>query len=282
MKYYNITMQTVGLKRDTKDQYYTKPEIAKKCVNIFNEKINVNGLLIEPSAGDGAFYDALRPKHKVLAYDIEPAISSIIEQDFLKLDLTECFHLPLHFIGNPPFGRQSSLAKKFIKHICNCDKSESISFILPRSFKKNSLQRIFPLNWHLIHENDIEENAFLVNDTEYDVPCVFQIWIKKETERELPEIQIPIGYQFVKESLKGRYALRRVGVYAGKLIDLFHCSCIPKISKESHYFIILDKGYTLDEKEYNEIKFDENNTVGPRSISKQEFIVQLNNIIKKN
>ena len=33
---------------------------------------------------------------------------------------------------------------------------------------------------------------------------------------------------------------------------------------------------------YNEIKFDENNTVGPRSISKQEFIVYLNNIININ
>ncbi len=275
-------MQTVGLKRDQIDQYYTKNKVAKECIEIFDKNIDMNGMIIEPSAGNGAFYDALRPKHKVLAYDIQPAISSILEQDFLKLDLNTCFHVPLHFVGNPPFGRQSSLAKKFIKHICNCENSESISFILPRSFKKPSLQKTFPLNWHLIHENDIEKNAFLVNDKEYDVPCVFQIWIKKEEERILPEKQVPIGYKFVKECLKGRYALRRVGVYAGKLIDLFHCSCIPKLSKESHYFIILDKGCILDEKKYNEIRFDDNNTVGPRSISKQELIVHLNNIIKKN
>ena len=275
-------MQTVGLKRDQIDQYYTKNKVAKECIEIIDKNIDINGMIIEPSAGNGAFYDALRPKHKVLAYDIQPAISSILEQDFLKLDLSTSFHVPLHFVGNPPFGRQSSLAKKFIKHICNCENSESISFILPRSFKKPSLQKTFPLNWHLIHENDIEKNAFLVNDEEYDVPCVFQIWIKKEEERILPEKQVPIGYKFVKECLKGRYALRRVGVYAGKLIDLFHCSCIPKLSKESHYFIILDKGYILDEKKYNEKRFDDNNTVGPRSISKQEFIVHLNNIIKKN
>jgi hypothetical protein len=275
-------MQTVGLKRDQKDQYYTKNEVAKKCIEIFDKNIEMNGLIIEPSAGTGSFYDALRLKHKVLAYDIQPAISSILEQDFLKLDLNTGFHVPLHFVGNPPFGRQSSLAKKFIKHICNCDKSESISFILPRSFKKLSLQKTFPLHWHLIHENDIEKNAFLVNDKEYDVPCVFQIWIKKETERILPEKQVPIGYKFVKECLKGRYALRRVGVYAGKLIDLFNCSRISKLSKESHYFIILDKGYILDEKKYYEMDFDKNNTVGPRSISKQEFIVHLNNIIDIN
>ncbi len=275
-------MQTVGLKRDTKDQYFTKKEVAKKCIDKIEEKLDITGLVIEPSAGNGSFYDLLRPKYNnVLGYDISPGISSISQQDFLKLNLNMGFHVPLHFVGNPPFGRQSSLARKFIKHICGCERSKSISFILPRSFKKPSLQKTFPLNWHLIYEEDIEDNAFLVNDKEYDVPCVFQIWIKKETERELPEIQVPIGYTFVKELIDSRYALRRVGVYAGKLIDLFEDE-ISKISKESHYFIKLDEGYVLDKKKYNENIFENNNTVGPRSISKQEFIVYLNNIIQKN
>jgi hypothetical protein len=281
-------MQTVGLKRDQKDQYYTKNKVAKECIEIFDKNIDMNGMIIEPSAGNGAFYDALRPKHKVLAYDIQPAISSILEQDFLKLDLNKCFHVPLHFVGNPPFGRQSSLAKKFIKHICNCDRSESISFILPRSFKKPSLQRTFPLNWHLIHENDIEKNAFLVNDKEHDVPCVFQIWIKKETERKLPKKQVPIGYSFVKDRMKATFALRRVGVYAGKIIDMLQDTVdFEKISEQSHYFITFDfpttfKWRDIFKEKFYKISFDKNNTVGPRSISKQEFIVHLNNIININ
>ena len=32
------------------------------------------------------------------------------------------------------------LAKKFIKHICKCDKTKSFGFILPKSFKKESMQ----------------------------------------------------------------------------------------------------------------------------------------------
>ena len=69
------------------------------------------------------------------------------------------FQSNLHFIGNPPFGRQSSLAKKFIKHICSCDKTKTIAFILPKSFKKDSLKKLHsnlgqskitqPMDWEL-------------------------------------------------------------------------------------------------------------------------------------
>ena len=62
-----------------------------------------------------------------MSYDIKPEGKGIIEQDFLKLNITDGFNIPLHFIGNPPFGRQSSLAKKFIKHICNCDKTKHLA-----------------------------------------------------------------------------------------------------------------------------------------------------------
>ena len=45
----------------------------------------------------------------------------------------------IHVIGNPPFGRQSSLAIKFIKKSCSF--SDTISFILPKSFKKDSMKK---------------------------------------------------------------------------------------------------------------------------------------------
>ena len=87
----------------------------------------------------------------------------------------------IHIIGNPPFGRQSSLVIKFIKKsITFCD---SISFILPKSFKKDSLKKHFPLNFHLINEFDLPKKSFLIDNKEHDVPCVFQIWIKKDIYR---------------------------------------------------------------------------------------------------
>ena len=60
----------------------------------------------------------------------------------------------------------------------SCNFCNSISFILPKSFKKDSLKKSFPLNFHLIYEGDLPDKSFLVDGVEYDVPCVFQIWEK--------------------------------------------------------------------------------------------------------
>ena len=100
-------------------------------------KISKNDLIIEPSAGNGEFTRELKKIYKnVLSFDIEPDASDIIKQDYLELDLSN-FNNKIHIIGNPPFGRQSSLAKQFIKK--SCEYCETISFILPKSFKKDSL-----------------------------------------------------------------------------------------------------------------------------------------------
>ena len=73
-------------------------------------------------------------------------------QDFLKYFPHSNTFNKIHVIGNPPFGRQSSLAIKFIRHsakFCN-----TISFILPKSFKKDSMRNKVPLDFHLIHEKE--------------------------------------------------------------------------------------------------------------------------------
>ena len=97
----------------------------------------------------------------------------------------------IHLVGNPPFGRQSSLAIKFIKQSCKfCD---TISFILPKSFKKDSLQKHFPINFHLEYEYELPKDSFIVGDKSHDVPCVFQIWIKKDTNRQVQKRFIQIN-----------------------------------------------------------------------------------------
>ena len=184
------------------------------------------------------------------------------------------FESNLHFIGNPPFGRQSSLAKKFIKHICSCEKTQTIAFILPKSFKKDSFQRVFPPNYHLEYEDDVGNDAFILNGKPYDVPCVFQIWKRKDTKRKMPKKLTPIGYKFVKKAQNPDYSLRRVGVYAGKIFTE-----IEDKSIQSHYFIKLEQNNDDFMEKYNTIEWKHNNTVGPKSISKQEFIKEINKLI---
>ena len=140
------TKQTKGLKRNTIDKYYTKDTIVESCLNSIKNYINITNddLIIEPSAGNGSFIAGIKSlSNNFIFYDLEPENKEIIKQDYLLFDykdLTNKFN-NIHIIGNPPFGRQSSLAIKFIKKSCEfCD---SISFILPKSFKKDSLKKNF-------------------------------------------------------------------------------------------------------------------------------------------
>ena len=131
--------QTKGLKRNSIDKFYTKKDIAEKCTNLMSEYLTIskNDLIIEPSAGNGSFIPYIKKiVNNYMFYDIEPDNEEVIKQDYLKLDYTllKKNNKTIHLIGNPPFGRQSSTTIKFVKK--SCEYCDSISFILPRSFKK--------------------------------------------------------------------------------------------------------------------------------------------------
>ena len=273
--------QNTGLQRNLSDKYYTSKEIVIKCINFFKELINIqdNDLCIEPSAGDGAFINEIKKNFKnYYFYDINPENELITKLDYLKLEIGNLNlnnFKKIHVLGNPPFGRQSSLAIKFIKKSAEfCD---SISFILPKSFKKDSLKKHFPPNFHLLIEYTLPENSFEVNGNKYNVPCVFQIWIKKSNLRKIPKKLKPFKFKFVKKNVKHDLSFRRVGVYAGK-IDTFTVDKSP----QSHYFIKFEKKINdIIIKELSKINYEsKNNTVGPKSISKQELIKEFNNLIK--
>jgi len=257
-------METLtGLQRNLIDKFYTKHEIAKEIIEKIKQKllIDTSDVIIEPSAGNGSFIpfiETLKGIH--LFYDISPEHSQIVAQDFLKLKIN--FEGNIHIIGNPPFGRQSSLAIKFVKK--SCEIATSVSFILPKSFKKESLKRHFESHFHCILEWDLPKNSFLVNEKEHDVPCVFQIWIKKAEMREIVPKMEPVGFEFVKKNQNPDISFRRVGVNAGTISHE-----IENKSEQSHYFIKF-KSDLLEK--FQNLHFDFENTVGPKSISKQELI----------
>jgi predicted RNA methylase len=271
--------QDKGLKRNIIDKFYTKSTIVKKCIKNVKKyiKINKNDIIIEPSAGNGAFIKNIKTlSNNYIFYDLTPEHKNIIKKDFLKLNLDKLKNKydNIHIIGNPPFGRQSSLAIKFIKKCCEFAKS--ISFILPKSFKKDSMKKHFSLNYHLIIEIDLPENSFLINNIETDVPCIFQIWKYKRKKRKQIKKLIPYNFEFVKKTDNPDISFRRVGVNAGKIDEE-----IEDKSIQSHYFIKFKNNLTINEniKKINKIKFIENNTVGPKSISKQELIKEFNELL---
>ena len=249
------------------NKFYTKSDVAKTCLSRLI--LSDYDIIIEPSAGDGSFSGLI---DGCLSFDIEPDADDIIKQDFLTFNPTEYGIGNQHrvlVVGNPPFGNNSSLIFKFFK--VGCDFADTIAFILPASFRKSSFQDRVPLNFHLNGEWGIPKNSFLLDGKTFDVPCVFQIWVKRGDIRTKRKVLLPKTFSFVKSDGGAQISIRRVGVNAGKVfLDTDR-------SPQSHYFIKTDDidGFM---KRWNVIRWLHNNTVGCKSISKQEIIQNMGEI----
>ena len=79
----------------------------------------------------------------------------------------------------------------------------------------------------------------------------------------------PINFRFVEKTENPDISFRRVGVNAGT-IDIN----IDEKSIQSHYFIKFTNGKSISDNitQLSKITYGFNNTVGPKSISKQELI----------
>lgn len=265
-----------GLNRDTTDKFYTSPDVTRLCMKVFKEEVKVSeeDILLEPSAGDGSFIpeiSSIKAKQH-LFYDLYPENPAVLQQDYLTLPHKQFINTRVHVVGNPPFGRQSSMAIKFIKHSATF--AQTISFILPKSFKKPSFQSKIPMRFHLVKELDLPTNSFLLQKKPHDVPCVFQIWERRDVDREKEEKQTALGYRFVKKSDLPHLSFRRVGVNAGAV-----SRDIENKSEQSHYFLTFDEPGDVEKILTATLVFKgKDDTVGPRSISKSELIEVFNKV----
>jgi predicted RNA methylase len=252
------------------DQFYTKTEVVKDLIKDID--FSKYELVIDPSCGDGAFYLNINHKNKI-AIDLDPKIDAV-QENFLNWSYPgELGRSQIIFITNPPFGTSGSLANKFIKKAISI--ADSFAFILPLSYKKESMKNRIPINWHLIQEKEIEANSFLLNGEDYEVKCVFQFWKNLGYPREKEIYVKEEGFRYVKKEDSPDISVRRVGVYAGKaFID-------TNKSITSHYFIKFDNKIDLDEfiRKINEVVWKNDYTVGPRSISKSELNIVICGII---
>ena len=269
----NAHQDTGKFRTNMKDQFYTNERIAASCIETIIDLLPVTKdyLWIEPSAGNGAFLHRLPANFDRIGLDIDPKSDDIQKQDYFEWNPPtgkDCI-----VFGNPPFGRQSSLAKSFI--IKSCSFAKVVAFILPKSFVKPSMFGAFDKSFHMIHSIELEKNAFVINGGAYDVPCVFQIWEKKSIERQSIEKVGPIGFKYVKSTAPYDFAFRRVGGLAGRCYKFGGF-----FSPQSHYFLKLDTVAHLDTiiEKINQHTFP-SNTVGPRSLSQSEANVVINQIL---
>jgi hypothetical protein len=252
------------------DKFYTHAHVAKTCFGLLEPMLVPTDILIEPSAGNGSFIPFVE-KYNHVCIDVAPDDSRILQADFLTFDGPPNAVV----IGNPPFGKQGSLAKKFIKKACSF--ARIIAFILPKSFKKDSMTSCFDRHFHCVTQIDLPRNSFFIPDGPlvYDVPCVFQIWERFSHERPVYSLVEPSWMRFVRKSEPHTCSFRRVGVYAGEVDTV-----TENKSESSHYFIRFDDDTYVDA--LRSITWSHDNTVGPRSIGKKELIVELLRVINGN
>jgi hypothetical protein len=166
------------------DQYYTLTHIAHKYIQQTQEFYTfVDFLIIEPSAGNGSFFLQIPSRNKI-GLDISPQHESIIQQDFFQYT-PQTQDKKILVIGNPPFGRVSSIAVKFFNHASTF--ATVIAFIVPRTFRRVSIQNRLCLCFHLIHDEDVPANSF---DPPIQAKCCFQIWERKDYCRSIVELPI--------------------------------------------------------------------------------------------
>ena len=245
------------------DKFYTKQHIADKYSNKVLELFGTDVDYIEPTAGNGAFLTILP---NIQGYDLIPEREDIIEKDVFK---NTSFSTNSVIVGNPPFGMNASLAQAIFNHIASF-KVKAICFIVPKTFKKTSMQNKLSLDYSIVYEEDVEDNAFLVEGRDKHVPCVFQVWKLTKCKR----VKVPTAS--CKEIVfttadKANIAVRRAGGRAGQVLQgLNH-------SKSSTYFI---KATEIGIEALHKIDLSVvDNTAGVRSISKHELCTEINKVL---
>lgn len=174
------------------DKFYTVPSVARACIDSVGSLYDWTSwdLIVEPSAGNGSFSCPLiaGPVPSV-AMDIVPEAAGIEERDFFTY-VPPSDKKKILVIGNPPFGRVSSLAIKFFNHAASW--ATAIAFIVPRTFRRISVQNRLSLNFALIHDEDIPMEPCSFNPP-MQAKCCFQIWVKQRVER--PMIDLPTTHE---------------------------------------------------------------------------------------
>ncbi|MBS1994553.1 MAG: hypothetical protein JSS83_28770 [Cyanobacteria bacterium SZAS LIN-3] len=195
------------------DKYYTIAATAQLLVSSVDalEKFE---LIVEPGAGAGSILRALRLRlsgggwtGRLVGFDVEPpdqCDSAIVVRDFLAGDAVHELRSAENterclVIGNPPFGRQASLAVRFFNRAAAHSCVQCIAFIVPKSFRKESVQNRLSLDFVLQREVEIPEKSFVTVDGRAKaVRCVIQVWRRSERKREkAPRYSCNGKYHFV-------------------------------------------------------------------------------------
>lgn len=268
-----------GGRKNDLDKIYTSDSNAEYCLQEISKIHDLNKFetIVEPSAGGGSFLRAMEkmniPTKKIKAYDVEPENENIEKMDWFNVSIDQSFGDTL-VVGNPPYGQQNKLAVEFMNHAASFENVSIIGFVLPLSFKKESVQNRVHANFGNAHNIELPNTEFTLLGEKYKVPTFFQIWERLDEPRK----KIMTGktktnlFSIVKTPQEADLRIQRVGGSAGK------ASLDMNRSSASNYWIKLNGNIKPNDvlefvKFVNKLKFPTVEfTVGPKSLPLAEMI----------
>ena len=254
------------------DKFYTNIPIVHECISNFNNlyDMNIFDLVIEPSAGSGNFLLNIKHNNKI-GLDIEPEHESIIKKSFFEYYPDINLYSNILTIGNPPFGRVCSLAIKFFNHAAKF--SNAIAFIIPRSFRKISIQNKLDINFKLISDMDIS-NKLNTFDPPINVKCCFQIWIRTNNKRLIKKQNVKhIDWKFLHytkdDILLSDFAIRAYGGNCGEIIE----NNFDTLNNKGWHFIKSNINIDTLKLNFSQLDFkNSKNTARQNSLGKAELV----------
>ena len=183
-------MEKLGNRRKTGvEQYYTPTDLALELSSKLIDLTGIDREFLEPAGGNGAFVTALEKlgAKKIEAVDLFPKHPRVTQADFLKYEPTGS---DLVTISNPPFGRNNSLSIPFFNRAA--DRSEYIAFLVPRSWRKWSVQNRLDRRFHLVSDQEVAVN-YVTDAGEQigasnDLRTCFQIWQRQPKLRPVVRV----------------------------------------------------------------------------------------------
>jgi len=171
-----------------KEQYYTPPQVAQDILKVVVDLVEdfEQKVFLEPAGGTGTFInEALQSGFtEVLSYDIEPHHPLVSKGNFLEKKIP---HYNCVTVSNPPFGRNNALSIPFFNKAA--EYSDLIVFIVPRSWRKWTVQNKLDRRFTLVREDDlnidyVDASGEPLSKNKYLRTCV-QYWKKSDVLRDL-------------------------------------------------------------------------------------------------
>lgn len=255
------------------EQYYTPKHLAQSLTEVLFSFLEApqKRQFLEPAGGTGSFIEALDDlgATSITSMDTHPKHPKVMQGDFLGF---QGLSSGLVTISNPPFGRNNALSIPFFNHAA--DISTHIAFLVPRSWRKWSVQNRLDLRFHLLHDQDVnliyEDHAGEPLAKANELRTCFQIWERKD---ELRKKTLVPDNGFVRKTSPNEadVAMRVFGYGCGQVLESFE-----RKPNTTLMFLSFERPVTASLLRDLDFERFKNNTAYTQALSFQEINYLLN------